>query len=144
MPASALAAWQLDYNTIRPHSSLGNLPPADYATLSSPASQRGGSLRVFGDYAPRPVAASSLAAQMANRLYSSLDERTGSGHKRSLAILEKAPLRRVQGINHRGEQTEVVGTNSALPKVRFGADSAVPDAEAQRPVSDSKAARCGR
>ena len=29
-------------------------------------------------------------------------------------------------------------------RVRFGADSAVPDAEAQRPVSDSKAARCGR
>jgi hypothetical protein len=27
---------------------------------------------------------------------------------------------------------------------RCGADSAVPDAEAQRPVSDSKAARCGR
>ena len=31
-----------------------------------------------------------------------------------------------------------------LGKVGCGADSAIPDAEAQRPVSDSKAARCGR
>jgi len=57
----ALAAWQLDYNTVRPHSSLGNLPPADYATLSVPASQRDGSLRDLGGFAPRPVAASSRA-----------------------------------------------------------------------------------
>lgn len=56
----ALAAWQLDYNTVRPHSSLGNLPPADYATLSVPASQRDGPLRAIGGFAPRPVAASSL------------------------------------------------------------------------------------
>ena len=27
---AVLAVWRLDYNTIRPHSSLGNLPPADY------------------------------------------------------------------------------------------------------------------
>jgi putative transposase len=38
---AVLAEWQLDYNTVRPHSSLGNLPPADYAKLSAPASQRG-------------------------------------------------------------------------------------------------------
>jgi putative transposase len=57
---AALAAWQLDYNTVRPHSSLGNMPPADYATLSAPASQRDGSLRVIGGFAPRPVAPSSL------------------------------------------------------------------------------------
>ena len=57
----ALAAWQLDYNTVRPHSSLGNLPPADYAMLSSPALQRDGPLRAIGGYAPRPVAASSRA-----------------------------------------------------------------------------------
>jgi putative transposase len=54
-----LAEWQLDYNTIRPHSSLGNLPPAHYAQLSAPASQRDGSLRAIGGYAPRPVAAPS-------------------------------------------------------------------------------------
>ena len=57
---AALAEWQLDYNTVRPHSSLGNLPPAAYAQRSSPASQRGGSLRAIGGYAPRPVATSSL------------------------------------------------------------------------------------
>jgi len=28
MPGWPLAEWRLDYNTIRPHSSLGNLPPA--------------------------------------------------------------------------------------------------------------------
>jgi putative transposase len=53
---AVLGVWRLDYNTIRPHSSLGNLPPADYAKLSAPASQRDGSLR---GYAPRPVAAPS-------------------------------------------------------------------------------------
>jgi putative transposase len=51
-----LAAWLLDYNTVRPHSSIGNLPPADYAKLNDPAMQRGGTLRGFGDFAPRPVA----------------------------------------------------------------------------------------
>jgi putative transposase len=56
----ALAEWRLDYNTVRPHSSIGNLPPADYAKLSVPASQRDGTLRSIGGFAPRPVAASSL------------------------------------------------------------------------------------
>jgi putative transposase len=51
-----LAEWQFDYNTIRAHSSLGNLPPAHYAQLSAPVSQRDGSLRAIGGYAPRPVA----------------------------------------------------------------------------------------
>ena len=58
---AALAEWRLDYNTVRPHSSLGNLPPTDYATISSSASQRGGPLRAIGGFAPHPVAASSLA-----------------------------------------------------------------------------------
>jgi putative transposase len=56
---TALAAWQLDYNTVRPHSSIGNLPPADYAKLSTPASQRDEALRYAGGFAPRPVAAPS-------------------------------------------------------------------------------------
>jgi putative transposase len=51
---AVLTEWRLDYNTIRPHSSLGNLPPADYVNLSAPASQRDGSLRAIGGYAPRP------------------------------------------------------------------------------------------
>ena len=32
----ALAIWMEDCNTVRPHSALGNLPPADYAKLSAP------------------------------------------------------------------------------------------------------------
>jgi putative transposase len=31
---AALDAWKHDYNTVRPHSGLGNLPPAVYAKLS--------------------------------------------------------------------------------------------------------------
>ena len=50
---AVLAEWRLDYNTVRPHSSLGGLPPAHYAQLSAPASQRDGSLRAIGGYAPR-------------------------------------------------------------------------------------------
>lgn len=55
-----LAAWRLDYNTVRPHSAIGNMPPAIYANLSDPAKQRGGALRLLGGYAPRPVASPSL------------------------------------------------------------------------------------
>jgi putative transposase len=35
----ALAIWKDDYNTIRPHSALGNLPPAVFAELSVPGMQ---------------------------------------------------------------------------------------------------------
>jgi putative transposase len=51
-----LAEWKDDYNTVRPHSAIGNLPPAIYAKLSDPAMQRDGTLRSIGGYAPRPVA----------------------------------------------------------------------------------------
>jgi putative transposase len=57
---AALAACRLDDNTVRPHSSIGNLSPADDAKLSAPASQRDGTLRSIAGFAPRPVAASSL------------------------------------------------------------------------------------
>jgi putative transposase len=57
----ALARWKLDYNTIRPHSSIGNLVPADYAKFSAPASQRDGALRAIGGYTPRSVAAPNQA-----------------------------------------------------------------------------------
>jgi hypothetical protein len=78
----ALAERRLDYNTVRQYSSLGDLPPIDYAKLSVPASQWDGTLRAIGGFAPRPVAALQHRvgqAQMANRLYSSLDEKWGSG-----------------------------------------------------------------
>ena len=53
---SLLAEWRLDYNTVRPHSAIGNVPPADFAKLSDPAMQRGGTLRSLGGFAPHPVA----------------------------------------------------------------------------------------
>jgi putative transposase len=52
----ALALWKNDYNTIRPHSGLGNLTPAAYANHSAPDTQRDGTLRYTGGSAPRPVA----------------------------------------------------------------------------------------
>jgi putative transposase len=51
-----IEAWRVDYNTVRPHSGLGNLPPALYATLGAPPMQRDGALRSTGGSAPRPVA----------------------------------------------------------------------------------------
>jgi putative transposase len=54
----ALAIWRDDYNTVRPHSAIGNVPPAVYAKLSDPVMQRDGSLRLLGS-APHPVASPS-------------------------------------------------------------------------------------
>jgi putative transposase len=51
-----LADWKDDYNTVRPHSAIGNLPPAAYAKLSDPAMQRDGTLRSLAGSAPHPVA----------------------------------------------------------------------------------------
>jgi putative transposase len=52
----ALAIWKDDYNTVRPHSALGNLPPAAYAKIGAPGMQRDGTLRYIVGSAPRPVA----------------------------------------------------------------------------------------
>ena len=51
-----LEAWRHDYNTVRPHGSLGQLPPATYARTGAPAMQREGALRHAGGSAPLPVA----------------------------------------------------------------------------------------
>jgi putative transposase len=67
----ALEAWKDDYNTLRPHSGVGNLPPAVYARLSVSAKQRDGTLRSLGGFAPRPVAPPS---------------QTGSNDERTLLI----------------------------------------------------------
>lgn len=53
-----LSLWRDDYNTVRPHSGLGNLSPAVYAKASAPGTQRDGALRFEGS-APRPVASPS-------------------------------------------------------------------------------------
>jgi putative transposase len=55
----ALAIWKNDYNTVRPHSGVGNLPPAAYAKLSVPETQRDGALRYTEGSAPHPVASPS-------------------------------------------------------------------------------------
>jgi putative transposase len=51
-----LAIWNDDYNTLRPHSSVGNLAPSVYAALSAPTMQRDGTLRYADGSAPHPVA----------------------------------------------------------------------------------------
>jgi putative transposase len=56
---AALLAWKNDYNTVRPHSGLGNLAPSVYAELSAPGMQRDGTLRYPEGSAPRPVASPS-------------------------------------------------------------------------------------
>jgi putative transposase len=56
----ALADWMDDYNTVRSHSAIGNLPPMVFAKLSGPGIQRDGSLELLGASAPHPVAPPSL------------------------------------------------------------------------------------
>lgn len=63
-----IEAWRIDYNTVRPHSSLGNLPPATYAKSSAPAMQWGGALRSTGGSAPRPIAPPSQAGSNDERI----------------------------------------------------------------------------
>ena len=62
-----LASWREDYNTIRPHSSLGQMTPAAYAELSAPWMQRAGALEQSGGSAPQPVAPPSPMGSNAER-----------------------------------------------------------------------------
>jgi putative transposase len=43
----ALAGWKNDYNAVRPHSVLSDVPPMVYAKLGDPAKQRHGSLELY-------------------------------------------------------------------------------------------------
>lgn len=42
-----LGDWKDDYNTVRPHSAIGNLAPAIHAKLSVSVMQRAGGLELF-------------------------------------------------------------------------------------------------
>jgi putative transposase len=60
-----LAEWVDDYNDVRPHSAIGNIPPSNYAKLSDPYMQRAGSLELFGAPRPGPLHNQAGTAQMA-------------------------------------------------------------------------------
>jgi putative transposase len=53
---AVLADWRHEYNTVRPHSALGNPPPAEYADRRAPEKQRHGAQRYVEGSAPHPVA----------------------------------------------------------------------------------------
>jgi putative transposase len=63
-----LADWLYDYNTVRPHSGIGNLPPATYAKLNASDMQRDGALELSWGSAPRPVASPSHTGSNENRI----------------------------------------------------------------------------
>ena len=68
----ALANWKTDYNTVRPHSALGNVPPMAFAKLSAPGMQRDGSLELSRGSAPRPAAPPSLMGSNEERTLHSI------------------------------------------------------------------------
>lgn len=63
---AVLAKWRHDYNTIRPHSGIGNVPPVTYTNAGVHAMQRDGTLRSLAGFAPRPVAPPSLVGSDSN------------------------------------------------------------------------------
>jgi putative transposase len=63
-----LAEWQDDYNTVRPHSGIGNQPPCTYARLTASAMQQDETLRCVEGSAPRPVASPSHTGSNEKRI----------------------------------------------------------------------------
>jgi putative transposase len=64
---ATLAAWREDYNTSRPHSALGNRPPAVFARESASDQQWGEALRSTWGFAPRPIAPTALTGSNGER-----------------------------------------------------------------------------
>jgi putative transposase len=52
---AVLTAWKDDYNSVRPHTGLRNLPPALYAKLHCFETKRGGTLELCDGSAPAPL-----------------------------------------------------------------------------------------
>ena len=65
---AALAIWRLDFNTVRPHSAIGNVPPADFAQAQRPCNATGRDAALIGGFAPRPVAPPSLTGSNDERI----------------------------------------------------------------------------
>ena len=64
-----IEAWRIDYNTVRPHSSLGYLTPAEFVAKEIAASGKatGRDAAVCGASAPRPVASPSRQGHNQNQ-----------------------------------------------------------------------------
>jgi putative transposase len=63
-----LETWRRDYNTERPHSSLGNLTPIAYAARIASVPQQAEALRSIEGFAPRPVASPDLSGPNDERI----------------------------------------------------------------------------
>lgn len=86
-----LTLWKDDYNTIRPHSSPGNLPPAIHAMLDAPRDATGRP-SVVGAPRPAPLHHRTQQAQMINRLYFQLDKTWGSGQDARRGSSQRAAI----------------------------------------------------
>ena len=63
-----LDEWRRDYNTERPHSTLGNLTPIAYAARTASVPQQAEALRSTAGFAPRPVATPDLTGPNDERI----------------------------------------------------------------------------
>ena len=87
----ALASWKTGYNTVRPHSGLGNVPPTTFAQLSAPGMQRDGTLELSRGSAPRPVAHPSPPWRHSRKNLTSGDPRFGGGSKSWKTLISGDP-----------------------------------------------------
>lgn len=60
--------WEDDYNTLRPHGSIGNVPPSIYARFSAPVINASGRLTCLGAPRPDPLRHRPQWPQMQNGL----------------------------------------------------------------------------
>jgi putative transposase len=74
-----LAAWRLDYSTVRPHSAIGNLRLRTSPCSAPPQCNGAGRCAHSGASRPTPLHHGAHKAQMRNGFYSAPDERRGSG-----------------------------------------------------------------
>jgi putative transposase len=78
-----LAAWQADYNTLRPHSQLGWLTPEEFAAPAPGPCNGHRALRLRRAPRPWPLPQPPRWAKLAARFYLRPDEQWGSRHSNS-------------------------------------------------------------